>query len=433
MYPWAQFHPTLHKLLSNSLKLNQYLLSTTIQHNTYNQFNNTEKAKQYNNIWIHGSTGTGKTLAYLIPIVNKLLYQNSNHQNIYNNTIIVLPHTSLIQQVQYVINKLCHNIQVEDHNQHISCQIIDNNTTRINSSILLGKPIDIHSLITTTGTASVPYDISALEHIVIDEADQQLIPKSQYGDYSSELLHYSDDSITSNLLTHILQHNNTIQSIFVSATISDSVLHRLDKHGYYGERSITQINNCVDQPTGILQQSRDQVHTPAALQHCVYYTDTNNSRSESDNLYAGSDTRDACIAIQQLMKQQCGHALYLCLDATLHSTERELDLLNVEYNMLSDELNNINELYAQLHSSSSNNLLLLGSVNTVRGLDLPNISTVYIGVPMSIITQHTYMHAAGRVARAGQHGTSILLIKQYDKFRLNQLSKQCNITFEQMN
>lgn len=368
-------------------------------------------------MFIHAPTGTGKTLAYVIPVIQRILSSDKPY-----SAVVAVPHSSLVQQLQYVVQCIEQKL-ITQLPQPLS-QIITANTPSVSRNpILIGQPSNLHRALQSHS--------QPLHSIVIDEADQQLIPKSKYGDYSSELLHHADDSVASHLLTTLTSKHADIQSVFASATVSDAAIHRLNKHGYYGQRAVLHVdNNSTD--VSRLKQSRDEVYSPVTLQHCIYITDTHStSTSLYDDYYAGSDTRDSCRAVQQLLQTTHGNALYLCLDATMGATELQLQELGVQYTLLADQLQHVNQLYDQLKRSS--NMLLVGSVNTVRGLDLPNISTVFVGVPMSILTPHTYSHASGRAGRSGNQGTSVLLCKQKDRWRLKQLQSLCNVEFKNIN
>lgn len=160
-------------------------------------------ALQGKDLLIRARTGSGKTIAFALPLLNKLLsekewHHDSNSSGIYS--VIMAPTKELCKQIEKVMSDLiyyCRDIV------NVCCLSDDNN--EVVQSRLQRKPDII--IATPTRVAdhcrSGALDISAVKMLVIDEADLVL----SFG-YTSDL----------NYVTSLLP--KILQGILISATLS---------------------------------------------------------------------------------------------------------------------------------------------------------------------------------------------------------------------
>lgn len=133
---------------------------------------------------IAAETGCGKTIAYLLPILDRLLKHRSKSDDAAAlNTpraLIITPSRELAQQIGGVCEQMCHNTELK------SKVIIGGHTKSImmnpsmdNIDILIASMGALSKLITTR-----VYKMDAVRHVVLDEADTLLddsfAPKVRY-------------------------------------------------------------------------------------------------------------------------------------------------------------------------------------------------------------------------------------------------------------
>ncbi|XP_037024431.1 probable ATP-dependent RNA helicase DDX28 [Bradysia coprophila] len=147
---------------------------------------------------IAAETGCGKTLAYLIPIVQKILSLKEKQTNDDMNTptaLILTPGRELASQIGIVAEKLCTNLNINVKT------IIGGKTKRLmmdpefgQVDILVGSMGAVSKLV-TTGI----YRMQCVRHVVVDEAD------TMFDDtFSDKLVH---------LMKRFPLHRNHIQEI----------------------------------------------------------------------------------------------------------------------------------------------------------------------------------------------------------------------------
>lgn len=129
-----------------------------------------------NHTLIAAETGCGKTLAYLVPIVENLLKRKRSgigyHANTFNTpqVLILTPGRELAQQIGQVAEQLCSGLGV-------SVETIIGGATKGKMLNPIMKPVDI--LVASVGVASKLittkiYRTHEVRHVVLDEADTML-------------------------------------------------------------------------------------------------------------------------------------------------------------------------------------------------------------------------------------------------------------------
>lgn len=114
-------------------------------------------------------TGTGKTAAYLLPVMDKIL--NSNHSHL--NTLILVPTRELAQQIDQQLEGFSYYVPISS----IAVYGGGDGNLYTQQQTALRKGADI--IIATPGRlighlASGNIDFSSLEHLILDEADRML-------------------------------------------------------------------------------------------------------------------------------------------------------------------------------------------------------------------------------------------------------------------
>jgi len=114
-------------------------------------------------------TGTGKTAAYLLPVIDKIL--NSNHSHL--NTLILVPTRELAQQIDQQLEGFSYYVPISS----IAVYGGGDGNLYTQQQTALRKGADI--IIATPGRlighlASGNIDFTKLQHLILDEADRML-------------------------------------------------------------------------------------------------------------------------------------------------------------------------------------------------------------------------------------------------------------------
>jgi ATP-dependent RNA helicase DDX56/DBP9 len=149
---------------------------------------------------IRARTGSGKTVAFALPIMNKVLSLNGNNKSNNIKAVVLAPTKELVKQIEKVINDLTYYCKdflsfyaIHDDNQKLIDFHIQNYP-----DILVSTPAKL-----VTQLEKKKIDLSTVNMVIVDEADLIL----SYG--------YKQDINT--ILSHLPK---IFQGIFLSATLS---------------------------------------------------------------------------------------------------------------------------------------------------------------------------------------------------------------------
>lgn len=178
-------------------------------------------------------TGSGKTAAYLIPIIQLLLEEEGNLDG--NRALILVPTKELSDQVHKVLNKLimyCGKV--------IKCVNIGNTSSEtVQTSLLSNSP---HVIVSTPAKALTHVQKGNIvgrdiKYLVIDEADQMISLDNQ-GDLEE--------------LAGLLPIKKTVQAWLMSATLEEDV--KTLKHSFCRNTAILKLDDDSDDGKNSLTQ-----------------------------------------------------------------------------------------------------------------------------------------------------------------------------------
>lgn len=306
-------------------------------------------------------TGTGKTLAYCLPLLQELSYSNQNNPRV----LILVPTRELVSQVVEILNELT---------KYISCRIIGvYGGTNINTQkIWLQDGADI--VVATPGRL---YDLAlcrslqlkGVKKVVIDEVDIML----DLGFYFQ--------------LTNIFELLPTKkQNIMFSATMTEDVSNVIDNFFSKPEKvqialSGTPLNNIV--------QSKFAVPN--------YFTKVNllshllSDKDEMKKILVFVSSKKIADKLYDAISE-----FYLSEIAVIHS--------NKSQNYRFRSINQFDEGKVRI---------LIATDIIARGLDLDKISHV-INFDTPTYAEN-YMHRIGRTGRAEESGKSILFYTEREE------------------
>ena len=365
---------TISQGVSDYLSDNKIVDMTEIQRQTYKHIMDNR------DIIACSSTGTGKTLAYLIPIINRL---KSNTHNI--QAVVLVPTAELAIQV----NNTLKDIFAHMDNTFSSVPLIgDVNISRqIDSiksnkpAIIIGTPNRIHQLI-----SNKKIKVHEVKTLVLDEADK-LFDKTFIQDV---------EAIRKSLMKFT-------QVLLFSASV--------DKK--------TRTNTLCFKPIfiDINSNSGNTSQIPSAIKHISVI----------------SDRRERIETLRKIIKAVKPEKAIIFVNSKYDLEESLQKLEYHHYNVASIAGNKDNSAKkAAIENFRSGKIqLLIATDIAARGLQIDNIDTVInVNLPED---NKEYIHRCGRCGRNGNAGTCISIItdnelnkiKSYQKaFHINIVTKK---------
>lgn len=321
-------------------------------------------------------TGSGKTLAYLLPLFQKILLNKKDLQ-----ALILLPTHELAMQVHTEIKKLAHNSQIPV----VATPIIGNvnikrqmeNLKKDKPHIIAGSPGRILELIQMKVIKA-----HTVETIVVDEADR--------------LLDRNNFEMVNSIVKATLKER---QLLFFSATITNKTLETAKELLKEDYKLIKIADNTV------LNEN---------IQH-MFFT---------------CEAREKITTLRKLMYILKPKRAIAFINIAFE-IEKAMESLN--YHGLKAEAiygKTIKEERKKaLHNFQTGKAnLLIASDIAARGLDIKDVDYIFsIDIPEDA---KNYLHRAGRTARAGKEGVSILIINDRESPLIENYEKQLKIQIE---
>lgn len=317
-------------------------------------------------------TGTGKTLAYLLPLLNRIDGARREVQ-----AIVLAPTQELAMQIMREAQKYGEPLGI-----HAVALIGGASLARqlermkTKPALVVGTPGRVREVSQTKKLS-----LHAVSHVVVDETDR--------------LFALGGKSDVEHLMRHCARDR---QTVFVSATRSDAMRDAERKW---------QKEPWVSDETAI---AGDNGLSPT-LKHWYFLC----------------DRRDKIDLIRKLVRHMKPSSALLFVN----DTEKIGELLS----KLRYEGFSVDALYGDTPGRERGEVmqrfrkgrtsLLIATDVAARGLDIPGLPLV-VQLEPALDADH-YVHRAGRTARMGKEGTSITLITAQERFIVDKLEKQLNI------
>lgn len=322
-------------------------------------------------------TGTGKTAAFVLPIIDKIV--KDKHIGI--NALIIAPTRELVLQIDQQIEALAYFCGVS------SIPIYGGNDgiTFTNQAKAIENGVDI--IVATPGRLialiqSGDVKFNTLKHLILDEADRMLD------------MGFIDD------LKYIFKYlPEQRQNIMFSATMAPKI--RTLAHQILKDPE--QINIAISKPaSGIIQQAYVVYENQ---KEPILHQILKNEEYKSIIIFASTKekVKDLAYNFKKLNYNSKGFS------SDLEQAERE--------NIMRD-------------FKSKNLRILIGTDILSRGIDVEGISLVInYDVPPD---PEDYIHRIGRTARAEKEGVAITFINEKDQFRFSQIEALMGIDVTKM-
>ena len=325
-------------------------------------------------------TGTGKTAAYLLPILSKLADGGYPEDAI--NCIIMSPTRELAQQIDQAMQGFAY------HLDGVSSVAVygGNDGNRYDQelkSLTLGADVVIATpgrFISHISLGNV--DLSKVSFFVLDEADRML-----------------DMGFSEDILTIARKLPENVQTIMFSATMPD----KIEDLANTLLKNPVSVKLAVSKPAEKIQQRAYVCHETqkmAILQDIFKAGDLNRVI-----IFSGSKQKVKQISASlKRMKVNCGE-----MHSDLEQAERD-------------------EMMFQFKSGKLDVIVATDIIS--RGIDIDDIAMVInFDVPRDA---EDYVHRIGRTARANRDGVAITLVSEQDQYYFQQIEKFLEKTVEKV-
>ncbi|MBT2661869.1 DEAD/DEAH box helicase [Bacillus sp. ISL-45] len=316
-------------------------------------------------------TGTGKTLAYLLPVLNKIDPKMQNTQ-----AVILASSQELVMQILSEIQKWGEGSGIKSASL-IGGANLKRQIDKLKKSphIIVGTPGRTNELI-----KQKKLKMHKVHTVVLDEGDQLLTP----------------------------EHNETVKSI-VKSTLADQ-RQLLLFSATLPETVEKSIKRLAKDPE-IINVKKDETIDAAKVEH----------------IYFLSEQRDKIKVLEKIARLDGTKSLVFIKDIpNLIITAEKLKFKDIHVGQLHSELNKQDrQRYLNKFRDGNSEMLLVTDI-AARGLDIKGVThVVHFDFPRE---QDQYVHRSGRTGRFGAEGTVISIVNEREERDMKKYCNALNIT-----
>jgi superfamily II DNA/RNA helicase len=315
-------------------------------------------------------TGTGKTLAYLLPLLNKVEPSSQSLQ-----AVVLASSQELVMQVYQEFQKWSEGSAIR------GTSIIGGANVKRQLEKLKKRP---HVIFATPGRLSElikqkKVKMHEVKLVVLDEGDQLLIP----------------------------EHLNTVQNI-VKSTMGDRQVVLFSATMKAGTEKLAKE---ITKEPEILRIEKDELASSGEVEH----------------IYFLAEPRDKIKLLEKIVRLDNIKALAFINDIG------EIQVFNEKFNfkelstgILHSDMKKL-ERQAELKAfRDGKTKMLIATDVAARGLDIQGVThVVHVDFPRDIAQ---YVHRAGRTGRMGANGTVISLVTEREERELKRYCQELNVT-----
>ncbi|ESO07746.1 hypothetical protein HELRODRAFT_110575 [Helobdella robusta] len=387
---------------------------------------------------VQARTGSGKTMSYAVPLVEKLLKQsdsNANNRRRLPKMLVLTPTRELANQVSSVVSSLTSRLNVAAVYGGAAI-VTQENQLRRGADIVVGTPGRILDLISRRSL-----DLAQLNHVVLDEVDRML--DMGFADDVDDILknRYRKDD-----------RENNPQTLLFSATVPTWVQQTARKYLSRDIKMIDLIGRNANKTavtvkhTAMLCSTSDRVSaiTDILTKHGRHHYNNNSSSTtnvdnnktddsivdsdrvnDDNNNISGDDDSNVDV------DDSTPRILVFC------QTKREVDEIGA-CKQLRGRVATLHGDISQVQREISLKKFKNGKVDCLvatdvaaRGLDIPDVDVVIQCSPPQDV--ESYIHRSGRTGRAGKSGECIMLYTPEEVEDVLKVEKIAGFTFNKMN
>ncbi|KAK9696528.1 DEAD/DEAH box helicase [Popillia japonica] len=318
------------------------------------------------------ATGTGKTAAYMLPTLERLLYRPID--TAVTRVLVLVPTRELGVQVYQVSKQLSQftNIDIALSVGGLDLKVQEN-MLRKNPDIVIATPGRLIDHLKSTPS----FSLDSIEILILDEADRML-----------------DEFFAEQMKEIIKQCSRTRQTLLFSATMTDEV------------EDLAAVS--LTKPVRVFVDSNKEVAFNLRQEFIRIRHDREADRESILCALICRTFKNRCIIFVQTKKQ--AHRIHILLG-----------LLGIRIAELHGNLTQPQRLDALQKFKDEQVDVLVATDVAARGLDIPGIRTV-INFMMPPTLEH-YIHRVGRTARAGRGGVSVSLAGEQERKIVKEIIK----------
>lgn len=341
-------------------------------------------------------TGTGKTLAFLMPILQKIIAEDPSLGSGRQRTsasdiraIVISPTRELAEQIATEARRVTRRtgVVVQAAVGGNSKRFMLQKTQREGCHLLVGTPGRLKDLLSDrySGVAAPKLSI-----FVLDEADRLL--DDGFWPEIREIRELLPDP-----------EQNNVQTLMFSATVPKEVVGIVRQTLKPGFRFVKCVRDDEQQthervPQNLVAVTAMENEIPTLVELCTRELARNKEDPESMPF-------KAIVYFSSTAQVQACHRLLSQLQRTLLQPAR---VLSLHGKLTQNERTWAADSFRRLDSA-----ILLSSDVTARGMDFPNVShVIQMGVPQR---GEDYIHRIGRTGRAGKPGTGYLIVNPLEQ------------------
>lgn len=328
------------------------------------------------NVIAQSQTGTGKTLAYVLPILTKIKTDTSDLQ-----AIVIAPTHELAMQISQVVGEYTKQTDI------ISDVFIGSaNIIRQIERLKKKKP---HITVGTTAriielVEKKKLKLHQVKMIVVDEADKLKAAKESWNDY----------------LNLCLKVQRNCQFAYFSATITEAFSESLPR---FDEKPI------------FLSTGNKIVNTDD-VQHVYLQLDEREKLEVLRGILNNTEKKKAIIFVNQTSK-------------SFELTEK-LKYKGIEARELSAELTKVERANVLQQFRTGKLSVLVTTDVGARGLDIDDVTHVFNYELATEVT--SYVHRAGRTGRMGAKGTVITFVSKREQPYLRKIENKLKLSITEV-
>ncbi|KAK1796414.1 hypothetical protein P4O66_009462 [Electrophorus voltai] len=337
------------------------------------------------------ATGTGKTAAFMLPVLERLLYKPRETQ--VTRVLVLVPTRELGIQVHSVTRQLGQFTNIT------CCLAVGGLDLKSQEAALRAGP-DI--LIATPGRLidhlhnTPSFELSQIEILILDEADRML-----------------DEYFEEQMKEIIRLCSYQRQTMLFSATMSEEVTGFLNDPEMVPTAEVKDLASVsLKQPVRIFVNSNTDV-APYLRQEFVRIRPA----KEGD--------REAIVAALLTRTFQDHVMLFTQTKKQAHRMHILLGLMGLKVGELHGNLSQTQRLESLRRFKDEQIDILVATDVAARGLDIEGVKTV-INFTMPNTLKH-YVHRVGRTARAGKVGRSVSLVGESERKMLKEIVRKAKM------